>query len=101
MTATPKEPTEPPGTFTLTATAGNQRVNLSWTAAQYAVSYDVYRDGTAIATGLTDKTYQDTRLTNGTAYKYVVKASNKNGSTDSNELQVSPVEPLPSDIKNY
>ena len=99
VTATPKEPTEPPGTFTLTATAGNQRVNLSWTAAQYAVSYDVYRDGTAIATGLTDKTYQDTRLTNGTAYKYVVKASNKNGSTDSNELQVSPVEPLPSDIK--
>lgn len=99
VTATPKEPTDPPGAFTLAAVGGNGRVNLSWSAAQYAESYDVSRDGTVIAAGLSDTAYEDSGLINGTDYTYVVTAKNKNGNTLSNTVRVSPVEPLPSDVK--
>ncbi len=98
VSATPKEPTDPPGAFTLSATAGDSVINLSWTAAQYAVSYDVYRNGSVVASDITAKTYQDSGLTNGTEYTYKVIAKNKNGSTPSAEVTASPVEPAPSDI---
>ncbi|MFL5241324.1 MAG: fibronectin type III domain-containing protein [Gemmataceae bacterium] len=75
--------TLPPGS--VTATAGNGLVNLSWTAPTGAVSYNVYRGttaggeaATAIKTGLTATSYSDAGLTNGTTYYYVVTAVNAN-----------------------
>ncbi len=60
---------------TLTATAGNALVNLSWTAptTETPNGYNVYRNSTKItATPITTTTYSDTGLTNGTSYTYYV-----------------------------
>jgi fibronectin type 3 domain-containing protein len=82
----------------LTATAGNGRVTLSWTASGGATSYNVYR-GTAagaegptpIATGISAITYTNTGLKNGTAYFYKVAAVNAAGtSAMSNEASATP-----------
>jgi N-acetylneuraminic acid mutarotase len=83
---------------TLTATAGDSQVNLSWTAVDNASSYNVYRSTTSggpytkIATGVTGTTYNDTDVTNGTTYYYVVTAVNSSGteSAYSNEASATP-----------
>ncbi len=78
----------------LTATAGNAQVALSWTASSGATSYTVKRATTSggpytnVATGVTATGYTNTGLTNGTAYYYVVSASNSAGES-SNSAQAS------------
>jgi fibronectin type 3 domain-containing protein len=80
----------------LAATAGNQQANLTWRASSGATSYYVKRGtvsggpyttvGTPTAT-----TYADTKLTNGTAYYYVVTAVGVAGeSADSNQASATP-----------
>jgi fibronectin type 3 domain-containing protein len=80
----------------LTATAGNQQASLTWTASSGATSYYVKRgtvsggpyttEGTPAGT-----TYADTRLTNGTAYYYVVTAVDATGeSGNSNQASATP-----------
>lgn len=96
--ATPKEPTDPPGAFTLSVTGSNKTATLSWTASQWATSYSVKRGNDVIADNLTELTYQDTNLTNDTEYSYQVIATNKNGDTPSNIVSVTPVAPPPSAI---
>ena len=72
----------PPGG--LVATAGNAAVSLGWIASSGATGYSIQR-GTAsggpyVVAGSTSSTsYQDTGLANGTAYYYVVAATNANG----------------------
>src|SRR5262249_47566505 len=63
----------------LTATPGNNVVNLSWTAPTGAATYNVYRGTTAggesttpLATGVTTTSYSDTTAVNGTTYFYKV-----------------------------
>jgi len=80
----------------LTATAGNQQANLTWTASSGATSYYVKR-GTASGGPYTTvgtpagTTYADTNLTNGTAYYYVVTAVSATGeSADSNQASATP-----------
>lgn len=72
----------PPAPTGLTATAGNTRVGLSWTASAGASAYNVKR-GTAaagpytiIASGVTGTSYLDTGLQNGTNYFYSISATN-------------------------
>ncbi|MGO8673184.1 MAG: choice-of-anchor tandem repeat GloVer-containing protein, partial [Capsulimonadaceae bacterium] len=101
--ATPSStlPATPTG---LTATAGNAKVTLSWTAASGATSYNVYsgtaaggESATPIATGVTTASYSNTGLTNGTAYYYMVKAVNSAGtSSPSNEASATPWTGVPS-----
>ncbi len=87
----PQPPAAPTG---LTATAGNAHVALSWTASSGATSYTVKRTTTSggpytnVATGVTTTGYTNTGLTNGTAYYYVVSASNSAGES-SNSAQAS------------
>ncbi len=99
VTATPKEPTDPPQAFTLSGEASDKAAVLIWTASEYAKTYDVYKDGTVIATDLNDTSYTVTGLTNDTEYSFKVEAKNKNGKTASNEVKVIPVEPPPSQIE--
>jgi subtilisin family serine protease len=64
----------------VTATAGNTRVVLSWSAAAGATSYNVYRrlaNGSyhsPLKAGITSTTYTNSGLTNGTTYYYAVAA---------------------------
>lgn len=81
----------------LTATAGDSQVTLSWIAVDGATSYNVKRSTTAggtyttIASNVTDTSYIDTSVTNGTTYYYVVTAVNADGeSSNSNEASATP-----------
>lgn len=87
----------------LSARAWDARVDLSWSASPSATSYTVKRstsgtaDGpfAAVATGVTSTTWTDTAVTNGTAYYYVVSASNEWGeSLNSSVAWARPV-PVP------
>ncbi|WP_246070398.1 lytic polysaccharide monooxygenase [Paenibacillus kobensis] len=83
----------PAAPASITATAGNAQVALTWAASADATSYTVKRATTTggpytnIAT-VTTNSYTNTGLTNGTTYYYVVSASNSNGSS-ANSAQAS------------
>ncbi len=77
----------------LTATAGNALVALTWSASSGATSYRVKRATTSggaynQVAAPTSTSYTDTALTNGTAYYYVVSASNSAGESG-NSAQAS------------
>jgi DNA/RNA endonuclease G (NUC1) len=81
----------------LSATVSNNKVALSWTASFAADSYNVKRSTTSggpytnVATGLTTTSYNDTSVTNGTQYFYVVSAVNTLGeSANSSEVSATP-----------
>ncbi|MCX6879988.1 MAG: fibronectin type III domain-containing protein [Verrucomicrobia bacterium] len=87
----------PPPPTGLAARGINAQVNLSWAASTGASSYSVKRsltDGgpfTTIAPVVTDTTSADTGLTNGTAYFYVVSATNEVGeSANSSQVSATP-----------
>ena len=91
-------PSPPPGSFTLSNQAPvcdtNQpvgpAVRLNWTAASGATTYEVYRNGSQIASGVTGTTfYNSTGLTAGQSYSYFVRARNSAGATDSGAINVS------------
>ena len=84
----------------LTATPGDSKVGLSWTASPGANSYVVKRGTktggpyTALSpvTPITGTAFTDTGLVNGTTYYYVVDAVNTGGtSVDSLEVSATPV----------
>lgn len=89
-----------PGASTLSATAGNAKVDLSWTAASGGNTYTVKRATVAggpytnVVSNQAGTSYSDTGLTNGTNYFYVVQAKNTaSGLTgpSSNEVSATPV----------
>ncbi len=93
----PLPPRAPAG---LTATPGNARVVLNWTAPAGALRYNLKRGTTeggpyaTIAANLTATTWTDTTALNGRTYYYVVTASNPAGeSPNSNEAVATPVSP--------
>jgi len=96
VSATPTSgPTPPPAPTGLAATPGNAQVSLTWNAASGATSYNVKRATTnggpysTIAPGVTGTSYNNnTGLTNGITYYYVVSASNSAGES-ANSTQVS------------
>ncbi|OGZ12020.1 MAG: hypothetical protein A2942_02230 [Candidatus Lloydbacteria bacterium RIFCSPLOWO2_01_FULL_50_20] len=85
----------------LTGTPGDMTASLSWSASSGATSYRVKRSTTSggpyttVASGVTETSYSDTGLTNGTTYYYVVSAANADGeSVDSAQASVTPVAPV-------
>lgn len=94
----------PPAPAGLTATPGDKKVVLSWTAVSGATGYNVYRGTSAggeaaspVASNVPAPTFTDTGLTNGTTYFYKVAAVNANGAGEkSNEASAKPAAtPLP------
>ena len=75
--ATPQIPA-PSAPASLSATASNNKVTLSWASAATATSYKVYRDGTLLASP-SATSYVDSTAVNGTAYSYTVSAVNEGG----------------------
>ncbi len=92
VSATPLATPDTP--VSLTASAGNAQVQLSWTPSARATGYSVNRATisggpyTSVATGVTASSYTDTGLVNGTTYYYVVSATGVGGESP-NSLQVS------------
>jgi cellulose 1,4-beta-cellobiosidase len=92
--------TTPPTPTGLTATAGDASVSLSWSAASGATGYKVKRSTTSggpytiIASNVTSTSYNNTGLSNGTRYYYVVSAFSSNGES-SNSSQVYATPQLP------
>ena len=89
-----------PGVSTLSSTAGNAKVDLSWTSASGADTYTVKRSTTQggpytnLIANLVGATYSDTTVTNGTTYYYVVQAKNSSSNlsgANSNEVSATPV----------
>ena len=83
----------------LSATGGNSKVNLTWNTVDKATNYTVKRATTAggpyttIATDITETSYTDTDVTNGTTYYYIVSAVNADVEiSDSNEASAQPTE---------
>ena len=75
----PKVPSKPTN---VKATAGDKQVTLTWTAAEGAASYTIYRCDSGKYTKInstTKTTYTVTGLTNGTTYKFLVRAFNSAG----------------------
>ena len=87
-----------PGGFSLsndapvcdTAAPVGPAVQLHWSSSSGATSYDVYRNGSQISSGITGTAfYNSAGLTAGQSYSYFIRARNSSGSTDSNTISVS------------
>ena len=89
----------PPGPVTnLAVTSTTGHVALSWSANSYSVTSLLERATTSggpyaiLASNLTNGTYTDSTVTNGTPYYYVVVGMNPSGtSSNSNEVSASAV----------
>ena len=57
-------------------------------------TYNIYRDGEKIASGIEEKTYQDTGLSANTEYEYQVSAENEHGESDLSEVVVVTTDPI-------
>ena len=95
----------PPAPTGLSATPGNAQVSLSWTASSGATSYNVKQATvsggpyTTIASGVATTNYNNTGLSNGTTYYYVVSAANSSGEgANSSEVSATPAIPPPNQL---
>lgn len=78
----------------VTAAAGDRRVDLQWSAITGATSYDIERDGVVI-TNVSTNSYADLGRTNGTTYRYRVRARNSAGPGPySSEASATPTAPV-------
>lgn len=85
-------------TASLTATAGNAQVSLSWTVTGTVTGQQIYRDTDSNVSGrvllstpaASARTFTDNTAVNGTAYFYWVRL---NGTTDSNAASATPQAP--------
>jgi uncharacterized repeat protein (TIGR01451 family) len=54
-------------------------INLAWSAGQGADSYDIFRNGTQIASHYAGTSYTDSTVAVGTAYTYTIRSYNQYG----------------------
>jgi hypothetical protein len=85
-------PGGPPGSFVLSTQVNvGPSVRLTWTASQDAGGYTVYRNGNILpgGGGVTSPYTDAANLVPGTTYIYSVRASNADGTTYSNAVEVT------------
>lgn len=93
----PTAPTLPSAPQSLSSSAGNAQVSLTWKGCSGASSYDVYRgtrsgSESLYKSGVTSTNWVDSGATNGTTYYYVATAANSAGqSGKSNETSATPL----------
>jgi autotransporter-associated beta strand protein len=92
--------TIPAAPAVLSASAGDGRVDLAWTASTGATGYTILRATeaagpyTAVATGVMPTSHTDTGVSNGTTYYYRVVATNDSGaSANSAVVSATPAAP--------
>lgn len=73
------QPCNAPTNLTATPNHSLGRIHLTWTSSSGAVSYNVYRNGTQIASSITSTSYTDMTATVGITYSYTVKAVCQSG----------------------
>ncbi|SKA95078.1 Putative Ig domain-containing protein [Prosthecobacter debontii] len=86
-----------PGSFTLSsqspvwdASLPGPKVQLTWTASADAGGYALYRDGSLYISGISGTSFlNQSGLNAGQTYTYHVRASNSEGTTDSNTITVT------------
>ena len=101
VTATPKAPPKAPGApRSLSATPGNQRVSLSWSAAaangSAILRYEYRRDSgswSTVSGGASARSRTVTGLTNGTSYTFKVRAVNGKGAGSVASVTATPKAP--------
>lgn len=95
---TTTDTTAPAAPTNIVATAkGNNTINLSWTNPTDSdfASVTIYRStsagdvGSAVLTGVSGESKDDTGLTSGTTYYYIVRAVDSSGNESTNTTQVS------------
>ncbi len=69
-----------PSSVTLTVNSSNQNT-VTWPAVTGASSYNIYRNGSPLVSGLTAASYTDTGLSPNTSYYYTVYVINSTGSS--------------------
>jgi Tfp pilus assembly protein PilE/fibronectin type 3 domain-containing protein len=101
VAATTTAATLPPAVTNLRATAvGTTAVTLAWDhSAQPGATYTVFRNGTAVATGVTTKSYQVTGLTAATAYSFTVQVIGAGGQPSAISSAL-PVTTVPNPVTN-
>jgi len=90
-------PAGKPGAFTLSndpavwdASIPGPKVQLYWTASADVGNYTVYRNGAVYVSGISGTSYLNSaNLTAGATYTYFIRASNAEGTTDSNTNTVT------------
>ncbi|HEY3332421.1 MAG TPA: PASTA domain-containing protein [Capsulimonadaceae bacterium] len=83
-----KGPSPPPTPSGLSASATIQlEIDLSWNEVANASSYNIYRDGKKVVSGLTQASYSDVHLGANETHTYTVTAVNINGES----VQCGPV----------
>ncbi len=97
-------PGGPPGDFSLSydppywdaQPPAGPAVNLYWTPSEDAGSYALYRNDEVYTSGISGTTYlNNLNLAPGETYTYYIRASNADGSTDSNAVTITmPEEPV-------
>ncbi len=98
VTATTAPACTPPASPTgLSATAGNNQINLSWNAVSGATHYRLYDNGNDLGIATQNTNYNLTGLNNGSNYCITIKAFNSNNATclsaSSNQACATPQAP--------
>ena len=95
--ATNTTPGGPPGAFTLSndpavwdTSIPGPKVQLNWTTSTDVGNYALYRNGSVYVAGIAGTSYLNSaNLTGGATYTYFVRASNADGTRDSNTITVA------------
>jgi parallel beta-helix repeat protein len=97
------EPPTAPGFLTAVALSSN-RVDLSWTPAsdnEGVTGYEIFRDGSLLASVGTETSYSDTRVEPLTTYTYEVRARDAAGNrSDFSNSAVATTPPAPPDTES-